>query len=120
VGVGGGGGVGIPHLDNMNDIFSKNDFCFSVSPIRFSIGAILFKRKTWEDMGKFVVKLYKNWNGMGADEEQICSLAMKKSLAIIVSENIVVGHLSFSKQNEVMKEFFLAHPEQFKIKDIEE
>jgi hypothetical protein len=110
-------GGGIPHLDDMNEVLSREKFSFSVCPIRFSIGAILFKRQTWMDMGRFIVVDDKEWTGMGADEAQLCSLAMEKSLAIIVNENTVVGHLSFGKQNETMKDFFLSHPERFIIKE---
>jgi hypothetical protein len=67
-------------------------------------------------MGFFEVR---NGSGMGHDEVQLCSLAMTISRAIIVCENTVVGHLSFGKQNEAMKEYFLSHREQFKINDRE-
>ena len=53
---------------------------------------------------------------MGLDEEFLCNLATTSSKAIIVSENQVVGHLSFGKQNESMKQFFLENKERFEIK----
>jgi hypothetical protein len=65
-------------------------------------------------MGYFTVR---KGTGMGQDEVQICSLAMTISRAIIVSENTVVGHLSFGKQNEAMKAYFLTHPEVFHVLD---
>jgi hypothetical protein len=108
-------GVGdIPHLDMLDAWLGKQEFSFSLCPIRFSIGAIFFKREIWEKMGYFKVKRGTN---MGQDEIQICSLAMTVSRAIIVSENTVVGHLSFGKHNEAMKEYFLSHPERFQITD---
>jgi hypothetical protein len=107
-----GGGGGIPSIDKLDEIFSARDFSFSVCPLRFSIGAILFARSTWEDMGYFKVDYS---TGMGVDEVQLCSLAVTKSQAMIICENTVVGHLSFGKQNDAMKEFFLAHPERFEI-----
>jgi hypothetical protein len=66
-------------------------------------------------MGYFEVR---KGTGMGQDEVQLCSLAMSISRAIVVCENTVVGHLSFGKQNEAMKEYFLSHPERFQIMDI--
>jgi hypothetical protein len=102
----------IPSIDFMDTLFASQETSYSVCPVRFSIGAILFERKTWQEMGYFPVN--KN-NGMGDDEVKICSLAMTISHAIIVSENTVVGHLSFGEQNESMKEYFLSHPDIFRI-----
>jgi hypothetical protein len=103
----------VPSIDDMDTLFGSQDFAFTVCPIRFSIGAIFFTRDIWERMGYFPVD--KN-NGMGTDEVALCSLAMTISRAVIVSENTAVGHLSFGKQNEVMKEYFLAHPEKFQMR----
>jgi len=100
-------------IDALDRQFAEDLFCFSVCPIRFSIGAIFFKRELWEEMGYFDVS--KEGSGLGGDEVKLCSLAMNQSKAIIVSENTVVGHLSFGKQNDAMKEFFIAHPERFMI-----
>jgi hypothetical protein len=105
----------IPQIDELDALFVKQDFAFSVSPIRFSIGAILMKRETWDVMGHFNVS--KKGTDMGHDEIQICSLAMTDARSIIVSENTAVGHLSFSRQNDAMKEFFLSHPKRFQIKE---
>jgi hypothetical protein len=101
-------------MDTLDAWLGKQEFSFSLCPIRFSIGAIFFKRKIWEKMGYFKVG---TGTGMGQDEVQLCSLAMTISRAIIVCENTAVGHLSFGKQNEVMTEYFLSHPERFQIMD---
>jgi hypothetical protein len=114
-----GFGDDIPHIDDLDNFFSQQEFNFSACPIRFSIGAIFFERKTWEDMGYFNVD---KSNGMGSDEVQLCSLAMTISKAIIVSENTLVGHFSFHKPfgnsntTDIMKEYFFSHPERFTIK----
>ena len=104
----------IPQIDKLNELFEKNPFKFSVCPIRFSIGAILFKRDSWLDMGMYSVN--RKTNAMGQDEYDFCCLAMSKSRAIIVSENTVVGHLSFGKQNEEMKNYYLNNKEIFELK----
>ena len=52
---------------------------------------------------------------MGLDEVFLCNLATSNSLAIVVSENQVAGHLSFGTQNESMKEYFLKNKENFEI-----
>jgi hypothetical protein len=116
------GGVrgGVPHLDDLDALFAQQDFKFSVCPIRFSIGAILFERDVWKNMGYFNVD---KSNGMGRDEVQLCSLAMTIARAIIVSENTLVGHFSFhnpfgnSNTTDIMKEYFYLHPERFAIKE---
>ena len=113
-----GDGNIVPSIDEMNRQFQKDPLEYTVCPIRFSIGFILFHRKTWIDMGMLHVPL---WGAaMGEDEVQICSRAMKDSMAIIVAENTVVGHLSFGKQNEPMKKYFLEHKDVFAVKQVNE
>ena len=86
----------------LNTKFSKQDLDEKPCPYRFSIGAILFEKSLWEEMQYFSVE--KNSIGMGADEEQLDTYCFLHSKPLMVSENIVVGHLSFSKQNQAMKE----------------
>ena len=102
----------LPNIDEMNKIFNNDKFGYVACPIRFSIGAILFTRKFWENMGMFKVH---RGSGMGSDEEQICSYCIKSSQAIIVSKNSLVGHLSFGKQNKPMKEYFETNKNNFFI-----
>ena len=109
-----GEGNYLPQLDKMNDVLSKDEFKYIACPIRFSIGAILFKRDFWEKMDMFKVV---NGAGMGLDEEQVCEYAINHSEAIIVSLNSVVGHLSFRNQNDEMKKYFLQNTYIFDIND---
>lgn len=102
----------LPSLDDMNNLVRKDAFSYDACPIRFSIGAILFKRSLWKDMGYFIVK---RGSCMGLDEEQVCAFCMNSSRAIIVSNNSVVGHLSFGTQNEEMKQYFIDNTEKFKV-----
>ena len=113
----GAGGI-VPSIDTLNKKFQHEPLNYSVCPIRFSIGFILFHRNTWLDMGMLRVPLW--GSAMGEDEVQICSCAMRQSKAIIVAENTVVGHLSFGKQNEQMKKYFLEHREVFAVKQVNE
>ena len=101
----------VPHIDEINRIFQSEEFSYSVCPIRFSIGAVLFKREVFEEFGMFNVSAI--GNDLGNDEAQLCSIAIESSKAIIVAENSVVGHLSFGTQNNTMKEYFSNHPERF-------
>ena len=108
-----GEGGTVPHIDYMNELFSKNDKKVIPCPIRFSIGAILFERRLWEEMGYFEVDKY--GNSMGVDESQICAYCMRASRPIMVSENTLVGHFSFGPQTNGMIDFFHEHPENFRM-----
>ena len=107
-----GEGNFLPTIDVMNKTVQKDEFNYVACPIKFSIGAILFNRDTWEDMGYFKVK---NGPCMGVDEEQFCTYCMSQSKAIIVSQNTIVGHLSFGKQNKTMENYFYSHKDYFDI-----
>lgn len=107
----GDGGI-VPTIDEMNERFAAKELEIRACSIRFSIGAILFKREFWEAMGHFTV--YKG-PGMGLDEVQLCQYCITNSRPIMVSENIVVGHLSFGPQNNSMKDYYYEHPEKFYI-----
>lgn len=107
-----GEGNFIPKIDDMNKAVQEDNFSYEACPIRFSIGAILFSRKLWEEMRYFKVK---SGSCMGLDEEQICSFCVNNSKAMIVSNNCVVGHLSFGTQNETMKKYFIENKEKFSL-----
>ncbi len=102
----------LPNIDKMNEIVQKDSLSYIACPIRFSIGAIMFKRTFWEEMNMFDVT---KGNGMGRDEEQICKYCMLNSKAIIVSKNSIVGHLGFKNQNKEMKKYFLNNRKLFDI-----
>ena len=105
----------VPSLDDLNKMFSAEPLEERACAVRFSIGAILFERRLWRDMGYF--KISGNGADMGADEGQICQHCCCNSRPIMVSENIVVGHLSFGKQNEEMKKYYIEHEEYFSLKN---
>ena len=98
----------IPSIDEMNAQFSAGKIEISPVPIRFSIGAILFKRDLWEAMGGFKVNDRRSVE-LGNDEVNICTYCLIGSRPIIVSENVVVGHFSFGPQNKEMKEYYNSH-----------
>lgn len=104
----------IPPLDEIARRFERTEVDYHPCPIRFSIGFILLPRVTWEKMGMWNVPHH--GAGMGMDEVQICEYSIVNSQAMIISENAVVGHLSFGKQNEAMKDYFQEHPEAFKMR----
>ena len=101
------------NIDLLSEKFSKEKFSYSVCPIIFSIGSILFTRDVWEEMGRFKVT---KGTSMGYDEAQICQHCMLKSRAIIVSENTLVGHFSYGPQTKDMIKFYKEHKEIFELK----
>lgn len=106
----GEGGM-VPSIDDMNERFWNEKHEVRACPVRFSIGAILFERSIWEAMKYFRVD--RKIIGLGIDEEQLCSFCLLKSRPVMVSENIVFGHLGFGPQNREMKEYYLKYPEIF-------
>ena len=105
----------VPDIDAIDRQFREERLQELPCCIRFSIGAILFERELWEEMGMFEVDY--SYDHMGADEVQLCEFCHIMSRPIMVSENIVVGHFSFGPQTEEMKEFYKEHPERFKMKE---
>ena len=106
----------IPHIDDLNRIFEEKKQAILPCPIRFSIGAILFRRSLWEEMGYFDVK-HDDLIMMGKDEEKMCGFCLINSKPIMITEDTVVGHFSFGAQTEGMKQFYNEHPERFRIQD---
>lgn len=106
-----GEGGYVPGIDELNRRFATEDFSYTACPVRFSIGFILMKRETWKDMGMF--KVIPDNICLGIDEDQLCEYCIVNSKAIIVSENTVVGHLSFGPQNTAMKKYYEEHRETF-------
>lgn len=97
-------------LDEMAGILHKREFQYSICPLRYSIGFILFRRETWMQMGTFQVLEYRN---IGLDEEWICQFCMMQGRAIVIAENAIAGHLSYGDQNETMKAYYDEHKEKF-------
>lgn len=102
----------IPPIDELNEDFGKENFSYTICPIRFSIGAILFTREEFMRMGMFPVGR-RNSNSLGSDEVRFCVYCMKESRIIAVADNVVVGHLSFGNQNAEMKKYYLENKDKF-------
>lgn len=101
------------NIDQISKELSEEEFSYSVCPIIFSIGAILFTRDLWEEMGRFKVT---KGTSMGFDEVQICHHCMLESKAIIVSHNTLVGHFSYGPQTKEMIQYYNENREIFKLK----
>ncbi len=105
-------------LDKIQKELRKKEFQYSICPIRYSIGFILFHRDNWINMGSFPVAA----RNLGIDEEALCKFCMMESRAMVVAENAVVGHLAYNPQNKEMEQYYYSHKEKFQltIKDREE
>lgn len=104
----------LPSIDVMNEKLQDEEFSYVPCPVKFSIGAIMFDRDFFNDMGTFYFK-EKKADSMGWDENQLCSSCMLKSKPLIVSKNTLVGHLSFGLQNKAMYDFYKKNINIFEI-----
>lgn len=93
----------IPFDKVANFIEKKNRGFVSICPHRFSIGAILIKRDYWEKIGGFLVGVI---GEMGLEEKILCEFCMNDMHAIVVAEDVFVGHLGFYRQKETIRKFF--------------
>ena len=106
-----GEGEIFPSIDKINEAFQIQKISYGICSVRFSIGFILIHRNLWLSMGGWAVP--QKGFGLGVDEVQLCQFCVLNSLAMVISENVVVGHLSFGQQNEAMKEYYLTHQKKF-------
>lgn len=103
-------------LDKTAKIFSEKAFSYYICPHRFSIGAILFRRKIWEEMGGFTVS---NSVDLGSDEKDFAKFFLTEInfYTYIIAENILVGHYSFGKIKDFEKldDYYKANKSLFNI-----
>lgn len=105
-------------LDYLTEKFSSEPMSYSVCPVRYSIGAILFTRDAWNEFGHFPITFVGGEYGLGDDEEHICHYACFTGRAMIVNENIVVGHLGYGgAQTKEMLEYYKEHKDRFSLND---
>ena len=97
-------------LESMADRLRNLPFSYSVCPIRYSIGFILFRRDDWVRMGMLPVWEHSN---MGSDEIYLCKYCLNQARAMVVDENSIAGHLSYGPQHKEMESFYREHREKF-------
>lgn len=103
-------------IDGLTEAFSSGPLTYSICPVRYSIGAILFTRNAWEEFGHFPLTFVGSEFGLGDDEEHICNYACFTGRAMIVNENVVVGHLGYGPQTKAMIDYYLENKKQFELK----
>lgn len=98
-------------IDVMAEVLQNSKYTYSICPIRYSIGFILFGRRDWVRMGMFPVSKYQN---LGVDEEHICTYCMMSARVMAVSENAIAGHLHYGgPQREALEEYYRSNREKF-------
>lgn len=103
------------NIDKVSRNLHNRSFEYSICPFRFSIGAIFFEKQIWKDMGMFDVN---HTTGLALDEIKLCTFCNENSLAVVVSENCLVGHLAYGPQMDAMKDYYEEHIEQFKCHNL--
>lgn len=104
-------------IDALTERFSAEGFSYSICPVRYSIGAILFTRDAWDEFGHFPLTFVGGPYGLGDDEEHICHYACFTGRVMVVNENVVVGHLGYGgAQTATMVDYHATHRDQFRLK----
>ena len=106
-------GKSVPFDDVANRIYTKNKGTFAASPVRYSIGAILFSRDYWKQIGGFKVGIL---GQMGLEEEQICGFSLVNFKPIFIALDVFAGHLGFYTQKETCRRFFEKHSDEIFLK----
>lgn len=103
-------------IDKFAKDFKRNEFSYSVCPIRFSIGAIFFERENWLEWGMFPVDFT---IGLGLDEEYLAHVCSYHSKVAVVCENAIAFHLGYDAQTEEMMKYFSENKMKFGVLDDE-
>ncbi len=90
-------------FDEVASHMRSQPFNYSAAPHQFSIGAILFEREFWEEVGGLRTSLHEGV--LGIDEENLCQDCMKFSRPILVVHNLFAGHFSFGPQEPAMRQY---------------
>lgn len=104
-------------LRNIDEISGKLDamnFQYSICPVRYSIGFIMFSRQNWIRMEMFPVTSKQN---LGADEEHLCKFCLMHARVMAVAENTIAGHLSYGPQHKVMEDYYKKNENLFLLRD---
>ncbi len=103
-------------IDELNKIAAEMDQEIAISPIKYAICFVLFKRSLWNLMDGFEV--HREWNSLGVrgDEGQIANAVLQNCLASVVSLNCVVGHFAYPNQLGTMIKLRKEQPGLFELK----
>lgn len=90
-------------LDEKIGDFSKNNEVFKPIFSRYTIGAIMYSRELWEEIGKFEPDVDDN---LGGDEDQLIRECAIRGKIPVIATKVFAGHFSFGPQTEEMKQFW--------------
>ena len=88
-------------IDEISSRLNSDELNYSICPIRYSIGAILYKKSLLIDMDYFEWTL---GNGVSIDEIQLCNYCNKNSKVAMIGEDMMIGHLCYGPQTQGMLE----------------
>ena len=94
-------------------IRKKNAGVIKPIPCRYSIGAILFSRCVWEEMGGFEVH---EVGALAMEEEQVNSWTQLHSKPIICAMNVFASHMGYFPTKGICKQLFEGCPSAFAAK----
>ncbi|BAE84804.1 hypothetical protein [Desulfitobacterium hafniense] len=109
-------GEGNPVLGDIDQLGLERanaPFEYTICPVRYSIGFILFSRQNWKQMDMFPVSSKMN---LGSDEEHICKYCLMNARVMVSAENAVAGHLSYGPQHRAMEEYYKNNYAKFAFK----
>lgn len=91
-------------------VYEKNKGRYIQCPQRYSIGAMLFTRTLWEEVGYFKIGKI---GQLGYEEEQFCKYLLDNAYYICCCLDTFVGHLGYGRQKGICKEYFDGHLDKF-------
>jgi hypothetical protein len=90
-------------LDETAAVFAAQPFGYSTVPHRFNIGAVLYRRELWEELGGLRVSFPARIRpALGEDEVSLCASAITHSRVTCVVHNVFAGHFGFGPQEQAM------------------
>lgn len=97
-------------LDDTVKSFSNQPIGYHQCSIRYSIGAILFKREFWQMARGFISP----GNGeLAWDEMCLCSYCINSSSSILICNNVFAGHFGFGPQKKFIIPLYMSKKNLF-------
>jgi len=88
-------------FDEIAARFRAREPGYSTVPHRFSIGAILFERAFWAEIGGLLVRPPQGT--LGVDEGHLCKQCVDRSRVMCVADNVFAGHFAYGPQDACMR-----------------
>jgi len=94
-------------FDNTAARFRARPVGYDVCPHRFSIGAMLFRRRIWDEIGGFSIASERE---LGIEEADLCAFCCDQARLMLVSHQTLAGHVGFFPQTAHMLRWIAEHP----------